>query len=244
MLFRQEKKPFHDLHLHILPGMDDGARDIRMSAGMLQEEIRQSCEGLIATPHYYPTESISEFLTRRQRAYRELEDWIEAELPEWSGRIGLGAEAAYHNGLVCDPDLEKLCMGHSRYLLLEMPFEKWTSGMLRDVRTLIANGIRPIIAHLERFPEYAGEDAIGELLEMDVLIQMNAGALLHRSSHHRAVTMVKNGITQILGTDSHNLDSRCPNMKDGLAVMRKDHLGRQADEILDNNAAIYRAAME
>ena len=88
------------------------------------------------------------------------------------------------------------------------------------------------------------EDAIGELLEMDVLIQMNAGALLHRSSHHRAVTMVKNGITQILGTDSHNLDSRCPNMKDGIAVMRKDHLGRQADEILDNNAAIYRAAME
>lgn len=244
MLFRQEKKPFHDLHLHILPGMDDGARDIRMSAGMLQEEIRQGCEGLIATPHYYPTESISEFLTRRQRAYRELEDWIESEIPDWSGRIGLGAEAAYHNGLVCDPDLEKLCMGHSRYLLLEMPFEKWTSGMLRDVRTLIANGIRPIIAHLERFPEYAGEDAIGELLEMDVLIQMNAGALLHRSSHHRAVTMVKNGITQILGTDSHNLDSRCPNMKDGLAVMRKDHLGRQADEILDNNAAIYRAAME
>ena len=116
--------------------------------------------------------------------------------------------------------------------------------MLRDVRTLIANGIRPIMAHLERFPEYAGEDAIEELLEMDVLIQMNAGALLHRNSHRRAVTMVKNGITQILGTDSHNLDNRCPNMKDGLAVLKKNHLGRQADEILDNNAAIYHAAMD
>ena len=243
MLFRQEKKPFYDLHLHILPGMDDGAKDLKMSVGMLQEQIRQGCEGLIATPHYYPTESISDFLKRRQRAYNELHEWIEKELPDWSDRIGLGAEAAYHNGLVCDPDLEKLCLGHSNYLLLEMPFEKWTSGMLRDVRTLIANGIRPIMAHLERFPEYAGEDAIEELLEMDVLIQMNAGALLHRNSHRRAVTMVKNGITQILGTDSHNLDNRCPNMKDGLAVLKKNHLGRQADEILDNNAAIYHAAM-
>ncbi|MGN8738908.1 CpsB/CapC family capsule biosynthesis tyrosine phosphatase [Bilifractor sp. HCP3S3_D3] len=244
MLFRQEKKPFYDLHLHILPGMDDGARDLQMSAGMLREEIRQGCEGLIATPHYYPTESISDFLARRKRAFDELQGWIEEELPDWEGRIGLGAEAAYHNGLVCDPDLEKLCMGHSRYLLLEMPFEKWTSGVLRDVRVLIANGIRPVIAHLERFPEYAGEDAIGELLEMDVLIQMNAGALLHRSSRRRAVTMVRNGITQILGTDSHNLDSRCPNMKDGLEILRKEHLGRQSDEILENNAAIYQAAME
>ena len=145
MLFRQEKKPFYDLHLHILPGMDDGARDLQMSAGMLREEIRQGCEGLIATPHYYPTESISDFLARRKRAFDELQGWIEEELPDWEGRIGLGAEAAYHNGLVCDPDLEKLCLGHSNYLLLEMPFEKWTSGMLRDVRTLIANGATVVV---------------------------------------------------------------------------------------------------
>ncbi|MGN0363513.1 MAG: CpsB/CapC family capsule biosynthesis tyrosine phosphatase [Bilifractor sp.] len=243
MLFRHEPKHYYDLHLHILPGMDDGARDLHMSAGMLQEEIRQGCAGLVATPHYYPTESIASFLERRQRAYEKLEGYILENIPEWQGRIGLGAEAAWHNGLVYDPDLEKLCMGHSRYLLLEMPFEHWTGAVLRDVRTLISYGIRPIIAHLERFPEFAGEEAIGELLELDVLVQMNAGALLHRSSHRRALTMVKNGITQVLGTDSHNLEDRRPNMKDGLDALQKAHLGRAADEILDNNADIYHAAV-
>lgn len=243
MLFRHEKPSFYDLHLHILPGMDDGAQDLKMSVSMLREEIRQGCAGLIATPHYYPTESIPAFLKRRQQAFDDLRGYLQKEIPDWTDRIGLGAEAAYHNGLVCDPDLDKLCFGHSRYLLLEMPFEKWTSGMLRDVRTLIANGIHPIIAHLERFPEYAGEDAIEELLEMDVLIQMNSGALLHRSSHRRALTMVKNGITQVMGTDSHNMDTRCPNMEEGLKTLRKAHLGHQEDEIIDNNAAIYQAAM-
>lgn len=252
MFFRKvEQKPYYDLHCHILPGIDDGAEDVSMSVEMLAEMARQGCQGFIATSHYYDHRTIDAFLMRRQQAYLALVKGLQqAGRADWIDRIGLGAEAAYHPNLVNDPDLKKLCFMNPRtgrlsnYLLLEMPFSKWSPGVLRDVRTMTTTlGLKVIIAHLERFPDFTTEESIEELLNTNVIIQMNAGCLLHRGSKRRGLRMVKHGITQVMGTDSHNVDNRRPTMQDGSAVLQKAGLSDRVDSILNYNRYIYRDVM-
>lgn len=124
----QSKKNIYDLHCHILPGMDDGAQNCEESYRMLQRSRQQGVAGMIATPHYYPKETVESFLKRRRDSYDQLQRFLDKthkgdNLPE----IQLGAEVAFHTGLAFERDLEKLCLGHSRYLLLEMPFHAWFS---------------------------------------------------------------------------------------------------------------------
>lgn len=257
-LFRKRKATeYYDLHCHILPGMDDGSPDAETSIAMLREMARQGCRGLIATSHYYNDESIGSFLSRRAESFDRLQEAIAAEDADfqksWQGRIGLGAEAAFYQGLSTNSGLTRLCFRNpakteeesSHYILIEMPFCQWTPGTLRELRNMInVRGLHVIIAHLERFPAYTSEDSIRQLMDLDLLIQMNTGCLLHRSTRKPGLQMVRNGITQVMGTDSHHIDYRKPNMADGLQVLKKAGLGQEGKEILQRNEQIFRSVME
>jgi len=58
-----------DLHTHILPGMDDGARNVAMSLAMLEAERAQGVDTVVLTPHFYrEREDAERFLQRREAA--------------------------------------------------------------------------------------------------------------------------------------------------------------------------------
>ncbi len=238
-----KKTTYVDLHCHVLPGMDDGAAYCKESIAMLEKMREDGCKGVAATPHYYCEESIAEFLERRANAYAALRISLQADESNWHYPILLGAEAAYRKGLAEDPGLEKLCFctpdgKYSRYLLLEMPFSRWTASVLSDVREIVyTRNITPILAHLERYEGVTSEESIADVLDMDVIVQMNAGAVLRNKK--KAVKMVRTGTAQVLGTDAHNLGNRAPNMADGLRVLNRNGLGKAAKELLQNNETIF-----
>ena len=228
---RSNTEPYIDLHCHFLPEMDDGCKSVEESVKLLEEQWRQGCVGIASTSHYYARESIAEFLARREASFAKLRAVLEKVHPEYVDKIVFGAEAAYHPALLRDPDLPKLCIGKSRYLLLEMPFEPWSPRILRDVQSLLSTTrIRPVIAHLERYLDLVDEDAVDALVDMDVLIQMNAGC-------------IRDGIIDVIGTDSHNLTSRAPNMAKGIQKIRKAGFDGEMDEILAMNEEIFQAAL-
>ena len=231
---------FYDIHSHILPGMDDGAKDVETSLKMLTAAKQQGCAGIVATSHYYRKESIGSFLERRDEAYGKLMAALTEADPFWKGRIVLGAEAAYYQGLFQDPDLEKLCFGRSRWFLLEMPFEPWTPALLRDVNGLIANGYQVLIAHLERYRAYAEQTMIDRLLEMDVMVQMDAEELLQGwSTRRKAEKMIISGSVDTLGSDCHNVTNRPPNMGPAIARLKNGRAAGELERILKNNEKIF-----
>ena len=61
-----------DIHTHILPRLDDGAKDSRVSIELLKRLQKQGVETVVATPHYIGNCSIKSFLEKRQNAYNEL----------------------------------------------------------------------------------------------------------------------------------------------------------------------------
>ena len=246
--YRICKNGFYDVHCHILPGVDDGAEDGEMSLALMKEEKRQGCKGIICTPHYYPEEKIDVFLERRRRACVEL---LRTMRQQTSGdkddfKITLGAEVAYYPGIANNPDISKLCMGKSRYMLLEMPFKEWSRTTLRDVRSMITNlGIRPVIAHLERFYDYTDRETIEELLELPVMVQVNAGPLTVRGDgRKRIISLIKSGRALLIGSDTHNIDKRPPNIPEGIRTLYDLRLHDDITKILKNNEMIFKESSE
>ena len=232
--------PFCDLHTHILPGMDDGSKDPEMSVQMLKAQMEQGVDRVFLTPHYYPVESVASFIARRDRAMDKLAEAMAKEtapLPQ----VCLGAEVAYRPGIGYEPDLRQLCLGNSEYLLLELPFAPWSKDILRDIRNMICTkGITPILAHLDRYMGMQKKDIFQEVLEQGVLVQLNAESLLHWRTRAAAKKLLKQGAVHALGSDSHNLRDRAPNLRKALTAVSK--MDQALDQICYISGDIFEQA--
>ena len=81
-----------DWHTHVLPGMDDGSRNVAESVSILEAQMLQGVNTVIATPHFYANdESLESFLDRRNKSFEQLKN----ELRETSPNILLGSEVRY-----------------------------------------------------------------------------------------------------------------------------------------------------
>ena len=107
----------YDMHSHILPGLDDGARDMEDTMETLQEAVRQKIRGIIATPHFHP----GKFLTDSRQVLNVLKQ-VQEECRKLNLEIRLypGHECYYYSGLVQALKTgEALPLAGSRYVLVE-----------------------------------------------------------------------------------------------------------------------------
>ena len=226
-----------DFHTHILPHMDDGSSDVGESIQLMKMLKDQGVGTVVATSHYYHTkESISEFLTRRQRAYDLLREAVEGmDVPD----IRLGAEVSFFSGMSRLSDFDRLKIQGTEAILIEMPFSIWTAGIISEVYSIINNhGLTPILAHVERYPDFpVAIDKLNDLIDMGALFQINGEYILSGKSRRQALDQLKRGDHFLLGSDSHNLRTRVPNLGEAASVIRKklgsdrfltvDRLGRE-----------------
>lgn len=200
-----------DVHSHFLPAIDDGSNSAAQSEQMLRTSFEQGVDVIVATPHFYAwNTNPKQFLSRRQKALESI-CYDASSMP----RILLGAEVAYYDGLQHSEDLKLLCIGKSRLLLIEMPFESWTERTVNSICSLPANQeIVPVLAHIERYLHFgANRKWLPVLQEKGVLIQSNCGFFLSRMQGRKAVKMLRQGAIQFIGTDCHNMQDRRPNME-------------------------------
>jgi len=198
-----------DLHTHILPGMDDGARNVAMSLAMLEAERAQGVDTVVLTPHFYrEREDAERFLQRREAALTKLRD----ALPEDAPRLIPGAEVAWFHGLSSEPLLEKLCLGKSKYLLLELPYATWSRHLVNQVYQFSCySGVIPVLAHVERYLHLQQPGQVAELFSLGLPMQLSAEALTRPFQRRKMVEMLKHGEWYI-GSDCHNCSDRKPNM--------------------------------
>lgn len=237
-----EKNEIYDLHCHFLPGVDDGCKTAEEAIQVLIKSQEQGVTGIAATPHYYPRETVDQFLRRREKAFEELQILMKKNKRSFP-EICLGAEVYFHTGMIYEEQLKKLCYGESQYLLLEMPFSRWTSGVLREVYSIRSvKGITPVIAHLERYFKLAGREAIDELLNMDVIVQMNAEYVQGFWTRRRAKKMLESGMVQIIGSDCHNLTNRPPNMGSAIQFLIDSGMDHELNNMNRISSKIFREA--
>lgn len=234
-----------DLHTHILPGIDDGAKTVDESLQMLHAESSQGVDTVVLTPHFYrDQENPKRFLRRRKDAVLALGQRV-MEMPrEERDRLPkmlLGAEVAWWPTMAEWDELPELCIGETKNLLLELPFTPWNDKMIDQLHEFYGRtGITPIIAHLERYLKLQRQEYIDEVLRLGFPVQISADVLLRPLARGRVLKMLRQGQAQIVATDCHNCKDRAPNLAEAMDVVKRklgedlsDRLAARADTLIE-----------
>ena len=217
-----------DFHSHILPGIDDGSKNLQESLRMMRLSAQQGIRHMVATPHFYPRyDSPETFLRKREEAADKLRKAMvdEPDLPE----ISIGAEVYFFSGISDSELIKALTIEGKRCILIEMPQSPWKESHYRELEGIyIKNGITPIVAHIDRYIRPFHTHGIPERLEqMPVLVQAYAEFFLRCSTRNMAMKMLKKDRIHLLGSDCHNLSSRSPDLGDAVELIEQK-LGENA----------------
>ena len=214
-----------DIHTHILPGMDDGAADTRVSIAMLKMQAAQGVDTVVLTPHLYrEREDVERFLERRARSMARLQaalDTLPQQERDALPKLVLGAEVAWRPNMKHMENLDQLCIEQTEYMLLELPNIKWTDEIINSIYNLLNRGITPVLAHLERYFSHQNRDMLEQLISIGVPFQISAGALSQLLTGRKLVRMLEEDENAVLASDCHGDSSRVPNMAQGVARLKK-----------------------
>lgn len=201
-----------DIHLHILPGVDDGPETMDEAVALAKVLVHEGVHTAIATPHFndlFVQRSAAEIQDRTNEMQQVL-DHLEIPLHLYSGH-----EALIKPGLVEDIQTGRLAtLNGSRYLLLELWNNTWLPETERVIFELRAFGITPILAHTERYRHFHKDlERLRSLLRQGVLIQITASSLTGmqgKTARNFAEILLKRGLVHCIASDAHGMHSRPP----------------------------------
>lgn len=226
-----------DVHTHVLPGIDDGARNTEMALSMLRESAKQGIKQVIATPHFYAESDTPErFIRRRDAALAKLREATAGEngFPD----IISGAEISYFEGIGDCYEVRKLRIEGSKTVLLEMPMIPWNARMKREVWNIFDKmGTVPVIAHIDRYMEaFRDKKIIDYFDEFPVVIQASSDFFVNKKTSALALKLLKKGKIHLIGSDMHNLTTRPQTLREAFGIIDKK-LGRKAIEKIERMEA-------
>lgn len=230
-----------DLHCHLLPGIDDGAKDIEMSLDLLRQERNQGVTNIVFTSHFRPDEeNLHDFLKKRNRAFGSLMNTLE-QRDGFNFSYKLGAEV-YFSPTLAEMDVTPLCFTRSPYFLIEFSFTREPAFLDRVLFDLQTKGIRPIIAHIERYEWLKDRpDILYTWADSGIIIQSNAGPLLKEGETAKYISMlIEHNIVKVLSSDAHHPTRRPADLGSGLMYVAQNLGQDKAKDLLQNGNRIFR----
>ncbi|MCB0430141.1 MAG: capsular biosynthesis protein [Flavobacteriales bacterium] len=195
-----------DIHSHFIPGIDDGAATMEDSVNMIAALHELGYNAVVTTPHV-----MSDYYRNTPEIIREGLAQVREELAQRNIPVHVDAAAEYYVDYEFDQSIgvhELLTFGDN-YILIELPFTQVPENFHQTVFKLLGAGLRPILAHPERYAYYHTVDAICELKEKGLLLQINTVAL---TGHYGPVAkkiaagLLDSGCVDFLGSDCHRLN--------------------------------------
>lgn len=196
-----------DLHSHLLPGIDDGAKTMDHALGMLVKFEELGYRKVITTPHImqgaYDNTAviILEKLTELRQAATEVGLKIEIEA---------SAEYYFDETLFERIKAKDLLPFHTNCILFECSFRNEPSQLEELIFALQASGYQPVIAHFERYVYYHGSLTMAQRMrELGVWIQLNVNSL---TGHYgpevkkQGEALIEAGLVDIAGSDCHRIE--------------------------------------
>lgn len=219
---------FLDIHAHILPGIDDGAKDVQTAITLLEMMKEQGITHVIATPHFYPdTDNAEEFIEFTRQVYNDFTKEIQnKDLPT----IFMGCELRYFSGIGKSRAIHQFAIKGTDYLLLELPYgAPITKMVLQDIIDIHERqGLIPIMAHIERYSHVSGFRKLLKLIaEGYALAHFNAGGILSKETARVCEKLIKAGLVSFVASDTHSPEHRPPQIKAALDYIA-DRLGKSA----------------
>ncbi len=206
--------PLVDTHCHLLAGFDDGPPTLDEAVAMCRMAWEDGTRVLAATSHV--SERWPEVTSER---IREGTARLVAALADTGLRMTVYPCAE----VTVQPGLEEMwargellgMAGRDAYLLIELPVGVFLD-LRQTVRGLVDLGVRPVLAHPERRPEYLHDrGVIEQLIELGCLVQVTSDGVTAPPSREDARALrnwFRRGIVHLVASDGHSTTSRLPHM--------------------------------
>lgn len=229
-----------DLHCHILPGVDDGAKHMTESIEMARVAVEQGITTIVATPHH-----LNEKYTNKRieiiQLVDELNDRLKKEnvpitiLPGQETRIHGELLESYQNG-------EVLTMNDKgKYVFIELPSANlplYTEKLIYDIQL---EGLIPVIVHPERNAELLqSPDKLYQLVKKGACTQLTAASLvgafgkkIKKFSHD----IIGANLAHFIASDAHNIKNRTFKMDEAFELIDKE-FGKETRYVFMENAEL------
>ena len=229
----------YDTHMHLIPGVDDGATDFNMAQSILETAMRQGICGIFATPHssaffQSPQDVMENYILLRERIKRCCADF----------ELYLGCEVYCEKSDMAEV-LPALLTGRlptlngTKYVLTEYAPRAKKETVLYCAEKLLAAGFLPVIAHAERY--YFLQDnfyMVKKLKDMGCRIQINVYSVYEE--HDAGIKacanrLVSEHLADFLGSDAHRTGHRPPCVETGLRYLYEIYEKTYIDRIALEN---------
>lgn len=226
-----------DIHCHMIPGVDDGAADIKETRKLLQMEYEQGVRNIILTPHFrfQMFETSLEKIKKQFKLVEEAAADISTDL-----HVYLGCE--FHANMEMIPMLrEKLVstMADSRYVLVEFSHSSEASYIRERLSAMLSGGYKPIVAHIERYEATRTNlDFVEELVDMGACMQINADSIVGKDgffTKRYCYNLMKNDLIQFVGSDCHDSKKRISRIGEASRNVTKKMGKAYAEELFVRN---------
>lgn len=214
---------FVDIHSHIIPGIDDGAKDIKTAVDMIRLACSSGTSHIIATPHFIPGSVLNT---------SDIVDITCCDLQQLISKEAISINLYPGCELFISPDLLKLynsgritTLNNSSYMLIELPMTSmplYTEEVLYNLQT---HGLIPIIAHPERNATIISNPGIlKNFVKRGILAQVNSGSITgvyDREIQNAAMKFIKMGLIHFVASDAHTCGVRSPVMVKAAEIVKK-----------------------
>lgn len=217
-----------DVHVHVIPGVDDGAIDIEMSIEMVKELLRQGVYEIIATPHYHVPIFES---TEIEKNYEHLKN--ELRVKNIDVKVHLGNEIHLNEETLEGIHEGKArTLGDSNYLLIELPdfhYYPYHEAMLFDLNV---RGYSILLAHIERYRVFGDhEEKLREFVDHGIYGQMSSKLIINKHTRKFAFNWIRKGYVHIIASDAHNVTKRPVLLKTAYQLV-SNHFGEECARLL------------
>lgn len=204
-----------DIHHHLLPGLDDGAKDIETSVAMAKLAAADGITHIVCSPH-----ANGQYKFDPEVNAARLHD-LRGRLASENIPITLGSGCDFHlsfdNVALAKREPARFSINGLGYVLVEVPDYGLPPGLTETFYELQLAGLTPILTHPERNPTLQSDpNRLKDWLRGGVLMQVTADSLTgHKGkpAQRMAHEMLEKRWVHFLATDAHNTTSRPPRMR-------------------------------
>ena len=232
-----------DIHHHLLPGIDDGSRDLATSVAMVQIAVEDGITHIVATPHANHTYAYDR--ARNEVLLQQVRDALPVET---AARVQLGLGCDFHINFDNVEDalanLTRFSINSTEYLLIELPDFNIPTRLDEVLYSMRVAGLTPILTHPERNATLQRTPGrIREWLASGLLVQVTAGSVTGNfggKAKSMAWDLLRSGSVHFLATDAHDTVHRPPKMQAARLLVQK-RLGADFANALcvDNPLAVF-----
>ncbi len=227
-----------DIHSHILPEIDDGAKDLDMTINMAKIAVAEGIREIIATPHFIEgaQENGPDIVNKSVKKINQI--FIEKNIDL---KLYPGCELFINHNVLQQLSEHKInTLNNSQYVLMELPMNIIPRYAMDIIYNLRLKDYIPVIAHPERY-NYIMDDPnlLYDLINQGALIQVNAASI--RGLFGKKVTeittlMLNHNLIHFIATDAHTNNQRSPKIKDIYNMLKEKYGPDHVENLFTKNS--------